>query len=273
MKVNVGLVTLVIYGLLSTGAAMARHHSHHAHGVKAGQSYAAHPASNTAGNNDRRGTGPHSAPADHPTATKDSSPKSGVGDAKGDEAKGLHDRKASTNDNAIDTRITVHQGHDKAKSVRERLFGKPKSGLAIIAARTSQHAGQSKTTLHRNAIGAVVTDDKRTKHDKAAIVPASSAASVDKPAADAPPATTAKVDPNAKTATVAAVPPAAPSPAPPPAGGHNAATAAIVVVSKSGQSINGTGMSRPGSGTVVLGGSPKIVAGVISGNTVHLKRP
>jgi hypothetical protein len=195
----------------------------------------------------------------HHTATRGSSSSGNEGSA----------------DHPIDLRITVHQGREIGKSVKERLFRKPKTALATGTGLNQQHSRdqQSARALHRNAIGAIVGTEKTIKHDFATVGPAAAPVLLPQPCLrSVQPASDWCACPNPKV-VVGAAPTNGSSPPAAPNGNRAADNAALVIVARNGPSISGTGLVRPGSGTGSIGGSPKIAAGIISGNSVHLKRP
>jgi hypothetical protein len=315
MKVNSYLFTLLACGALSTDAAMARHHGHHARSVPTASKSEAHSLANTpavASKPQDSGSKPQASVAEHAIVGTESpklvgpdkridddlsahtrkSSKTGISDNPDSNTDrstvhGLHptatrgsgpNGKESTADAPIDLRITVHQGRDIGRGAKERLFRKSKTTVAIGAGLNQQHFGdrQSARAIHRNAIGAIVDSEKTVKHDTAATRPAAApvVATAAVPVANpTPQGTNAPVhDPN-----TGAVVSAAPTNSSSPAGAQNnnraAGNAALVIVARNAPSISGTGLMRPGSGTGSIGGSPRIVAGVISGNSVHLKHP
>jgi hypothetical protein len=182
----------------------------------------------------------------------------------------------SAADPAIDLRITVHQGHEIGKSVKERLFRKPKNAVTIGTGLIQQHSRdqQSARALHRNAIGAIIGTEKTIKHDFATVGPAAAPVAVAAavPVTGSAPQATGAPAPNPKV-VVGAAPTNGSSPPAIPNGNRAADNVALVIVARNGPSISGNGLVRPGSGTGSIGGSPKIAAGIISGNSVHLKRP
>jgi hypothetical protein len=305
MKVSSCLFALLAWLALSTDAAMARHHGHLAkfrgHGLAITSTAVSKPQDS--------GSKPLTGVTDHATVGTDSpklnsadkridddlnahtrkSAKTGVSDSDADRATvhgphpaatrgaGSNGRESSA-DNPIDLRITVHQGHEVGKGLKDRLFRKPKTSVAIGADLNQQHFRdrQSARAVHRNAIGAIVNSEKTVRHDTAAAHPTAAppaATAVAPVTGSAPQATSAPVhDPN-----TGAVVGAAPTNSSSPAGARNdnraAGAAALVIVARNAPSITGTGLIRPGSGTGSIGGSPKFAAGVISGNNVHLKHP
>jgi hypothetical protein len=100
----------------------------------------------------------------HHTATRGSSSSGNEGSA----------------DHPIDLRINIHQGREIGKSVKERLFRKPKTALATGTGLNQQHSRdqQSARALHRNAIGAIVGTEKTIKHDFATVGPAAAPVAV-----------------------------------------------------------------------------------------------
>jgi hypothetical protein len=309
MKVSSFLFALLVCGALSTDAAMARHHGHHFRGSTEYKFHARSLAkgSATGSNPQDVGSKPQTGIADHATVIKDG-PKPGRADTRIDDDKSAHDRKStkagasdtpnsnivhsphgtvaggsnsgskdSVADGAIDTRITVHQRHEIGKSTKEGLFKKPKSAVVVGTGLNQQHLRdrQSLPIIHRNTIGAIVVHDKTVKHDTAAASPVAAPVPVPtRPVTTAPTlATGAPAHNSSMGVAVGAASTNGSSPAAAQTDNRAAGNAAIVIVAKNAPSISGTGLSRPGSGTSAVGGSPRIVAGVISGNSVHLKHP
>ena len=182
-------------------------------------------------------------------------------------------------DAPIDTSITVHQGHDTNKSTKGQPLKNAKASVAVgTSPKQDQIAGrQPAPVLQRNAIGAKV-DSGKTADSGAATARTPVASSTATPAAQ--PATSSTPqgagapvsDPSTKAANGPA-PTNSATPATTPTDKRTIGNAALVVVTKNAPSINGTGMMRPGAGTGVVGGPAKITAGVVSGNSIHLKHP
>ncbi|MGO8911148.1 MAG: hypothetical protein ACLQDM_17765 [Bradyrhizobium sp.] len=302
MKVGSYLIALLACGVLSTDAAMARLHGHHSkfrgHGLASTSTAVSKPQDS--------GLKPQTGVADHATATTDS-PKLNASDRRVDDDLNAHTRKStktgvsdntdsdaerktahglhptamrgsnpggneSTADNPIDVRITVHQGHEIGKGVKNRLFAKPKTTVAIGTGLNQQHFRdrQAAREFRRNAIGARLDSDKTVKHDAAAAAPPVATAA--KPVTDSGTQATGAPVPNAG-AVVGAAPANSSSAAGAPNDHRAAGAAALVIVARNAPSISGTGLMRPGAGTSAIGGTPKIATGIISGNSVHLKHP
>ena len=214
MKVSSCLFALFAFGALSTEAAMARHYGHHAHSRATAGRFGSHGlATNSTAASKDFGSKLQTGTADHATAGTDSPKPNGsdkrIGDDLGSHtkksAKGVSDKtdpdaerttvhglhhtatrgsSSSGNegsaDHPIDLRITVHQGREIGKSVKERLFRKPKTALATGTGLNQQHSRdqQSARALHRNAIGAIVGTEKTIKHDFATVGPAAAPVAV-----------------------------------------------------------------------------------------------
>ena len=275
MKVTSCLFGLVVCGALSTGAAAARHHHHFRHG-NAGVVHADTPANAKSDVKSQSKTDGDAGIRGVKTSTSGVTEKSESGhvkDAHTPTGQNLGN-KESVADTGVDTRITVHQGHEKRKTVHELLF-KKKGKVAIGAAPSQQHFRQVLRTIHRNAIGALVVHEKTPAHDAAASSPGKEpAANVNSSKAPDPPPASGAAIPNSKPAAATGVAaPASSNPPAPQTDNRQANGAALAIVTKNALSINGTGLNRPGVGTTAVTGSPKVVAGVISGNSVHLKHP
>jgi hypothetical protein len=185
-------------------------------------------------------------------------------------------------DTTIDTLIPAYQERLRIKGARDfkgiqdikgtygtngisaHLFRKPKPGLATSAALKPEnfHNRQATRELYRNAVGALVGSDGAV--DRNALATRSVVGSAPVPATNpAPPS---------NNAVAGTAPATNPGPAAPHFGNHAVGAATPTVVARD-TGISGTGLARPGSSAGAIGGSPKIVAGIISGNSVHLKRP
>jgi hypothetical protein len=307
MKVSSYLFALLACSALPTNTAMARHHGHHFRGVSASK-FHTHGLSKTSttGSNQQDAGAKTQGIADHPAMAKDGSKLSGA-DTRTDDDNSVHGRKPgksgvsdnrdsgtmhgshaatapsaslgakeSTADGAIDTRITVHQGRQFGK--KDRQFKKPKSTVAVGTGLNLQYprnGGLPARTLHRNAVGAIIDRDKR--HDTAALTPAAAPVTgATKPTTDASALATGAPVHNSNTVATAVVGTTGVTKSSTAGAQDNnraADNTALAIVTKNAPSINGTGFIRPGSSAGSIGGSPKIVAGAISGNSVHLKRP
>jgi hypothetical protein len=189
-------------------------------------------------------------------------------------------------DTTIDTLIPAYQERLRIKGARDfrgiqdnkgtygtngisaHLFRKPKPGVATSAALKPEnfHNRQATVELHRNAVGVLVGSDGAV--DRNALATRSVVGSAPAPAAV--PATNPA--PPSNNAVAGTAPATNPGPAAPHFGNHAVGAATPAVVARD-TGISGTGLARPGSSAGAIGGSPKIVAGVISGNSVHLRRP
>ena len=160
-------------------------------------------------------------------------------------------------------------GTNGTNGISAHLFRKPKLGVATSAAvkPESFNNHQAALELHRNAVGALVGSDRAVNRTALAIRSAIGSP----PAPAAVPATNPA--PPSNNAVAAPVSTTSPGPAAPHFGNHAVGAASTAVVARDTGIISGTGLARPGSSAGALGGSPKIVAGIISGNSVHLRRP
>jgi hypothetical protein len=160
------------------------------------------------------------------------------------------------------------KGTNGTNGISAHLFRKPKPGVATSAALKPEnfHNRQATLELHRNAVGALVGSDGAV--DRNALATRSVVGSAPAPAAV--PATNPA--PPSNNAVAGTAPATNPGPAAPHFGNHAVGAAAPAVVARY-TGISGTGLARPGSSAGAIGGSPKIVAGIISGNSVHLRRP
>ena len=271
MKVISCLFVLVVCAVLSTSEATARHHHHFRHAN--GGSVHADTSSNAKSDvKSQSKTDEDAGIRGVKTSTSGVTEKSESGhvkDAHTPTGPNLGNKESVT-DTGVDTRITVHQGHEKRKTVQELLF-KKKGKVALGGAPNQPHFGPSLRAIHRNAIGAVVVHDKTSAHDAAASGPGKEPPA-DASANKAPVSGAAVTNPQPAATTATASPAVNNLPAP-QIDNHQANGAALAIVAKNSPSINGTGLNRPGVGTTAVTGSPKVVTGVISGNSVHLKHP
>ena len=248
MKIGVHLFAILAVGALATNAAVARH--------KTGVS----PDTGTAVNAHGRF---------HP-ALPGAAPESGPGAE-------------------IDTRITVHQGRNAPKNTPRTLKAAIAPGKVIVPGTViaptnamapatnpghhhvqDQHqkpAGVANGVPQRNAIGAVVDKSVRPGNTS----PIGAAAPIN--TSTAAPTTNTAPPPGAGAIVHDPKPPINPPSGTTQTGSHAAGTTALAIVTTSGPSINGTGMTRPGSGTGAVGGSPKIASGVVSGSSFRPKHP
>ena len=172
--------------------------------------------------------------------------------------KGIQDVKGANGTN----------GTSSTNGISAHLFRKPKPGVATSAAvkPESFYNRQATLELHRNAVGALVGSDGAV--NRTALATRSAIGSQPAPAA------VLATNPAAPSNNAVAAPVSATSPGPatPHFGNHAVGAGTPAVVAKDAMIIGGTGLARPGSSASAIGGSPKI-AGIISGNNVHLRRP
>jgi hypothetical protein len=202
-----------------------------------------------------------------------------------------------------DTGITVHQGRNalmgsreakEIKDIKARLSGKPKTAVAPgtaaapanpIATTTAPAGDATHQRAHdghkvpvrpdggqpRNAVGAVIGTSAQHPNSATGNAPAT---------ANAPAPTTGSAPPGSTAIGPHTKPLAGNGPASSSGtggatqiGSHAPGSAALAIAATSGPSINGTGMIRPGSSTGAIGGTAKILAGVIGGNGFRPKHP
>jgi hypothetical protein len=189
----------------------------------------------------------------------------------------------------IDTRVTVHQGRTPNKvtksigavttAIQEHLLGKSskRATIAGMAGHTHAHdqrlnpsgspvgksSGAVANAPARNAIGATVDHHVTADRD----VPASRSA-LQNPATQAA-AAFASGMPVSATASGLAAPNQSHQPQ---VNRLDPSAHGPIMLSAGGPAINGTAMIRPGSSTGAVGGSAKVMAGVISGSNVRMKR-
>jgi len=198
--------------------------------------------------------------------------------------------KEGTSSAPIDTRITVHQGRTPNKitksvgavttAIQEHLLGKSSKRATIpgMAGHTHAHdqrqnpsgspvgksSGAVANAPTRNAIGAMVEHHVTANRDAAATAghsipqsPAAQAAATSASGTQAPASGLAAAIQNHNMQQINL--PTSPA-------------QAHIALSAGGPAINGTAMIRPNSSTGAVGGSPKVMAGVISGSNVRMKR-
>jgi len=189
--------------------------------------------------------------------------------------------KENAADNAIDLRIPARQGRETTKNLKMHHF---KSSNVDVAARSGfrhQHIGirrgealvRSSGAPHRNAIGATVDRDKTGEHRNAlgvAVVPKGTSDLETK--SDPAPLATGAVTHDAGADHPTGKVPADGSFSGTTQGNRRDAVA-VTIATTSGLSIGGTGMTRPGSNTVVIGGAPKFAVGALSGSSFRPKHP
>jgi hypothetical protein len=279
MRLGSHLLAGLALGALSLSPALARHHGHY-HGTSH------HHADATPQNHGEPQT---VAPPDKISDTKDEPKHKDTDKATSDdERRGPHkfDKPdVSPKDRArgereippsVDTRITVHQGREPNKGLHRLQFGQSKDGKSRLADApgAKRDRERDKGHLHReaddrrsrderrNALGAKIDTSKETGEHRNAtgLLVTSPVSSKPDPKASAvvPPSGVTGQDP--KINQQGKVQPSRPNTPPSPA-----------TVAKGG-SIGGTDLVRPGVRTGAIAGTPKI-AGVISGNSIHLKHP
>jgi hypothetical protein len=271
MKIGPRVFAVLAFGAVSTQAAVAGHHGHHASAAAASHS-----------GTDAQSPGPavQGSVVDDVGAESKKSAKTGAAtDAATKSAPTLphglqrpgtpalgSSGKPGDAGAEIDIRITVHQGHETIKG-KDRLFKKSKTATApgIGLKHEPVHIVHPKSPVgpdagpHRNPVGTKVV-----KHDKKA--------APGKTAVAAPPQPGGVThEPDKSDNKVVTGNAAAPTKTSSPAGA--AAGAALKTATANGPSVGGTGTARPGSATVALGGPPKIAAGVLSGNSFRPKHP
>jgi hypothetical protein len=245
--------------VLSTGSAAARHHGHHYSHYS--RDRADKPSADETKTDDRKS-------AKTVTSSKvdrDTLPHGGHHLT----TRSVSDKELAP-DTTIDTRISAYQGRLRikgtkdTKDIKAHLFRKPKPAFATGTSLKPEHfhTRQAARELHRNAVGAPVGSD-RTASTRSAVGSA--------PATAAVPATN-PAPPN-NNAVAGTAPTTNPNPAAPQIVNHPVGPANPAPVARDAAVVTGTGIARPGSSAGAIGGPPKIVAGIISGNSVHLKRP
>jgi len=308
MKSGCCLLAALAFGALSMDSAAAAHRNHGAGGVgshrhsSAGSSnHAKSVASGTPRTPSSESTGAvtdHSpgAGTDHSRngGAKEGGPLAGTDKASGNEERhpGKSEKTgAATQDHgagskqdldlAVNTRITVHHGHETNGSLKNHPF-KSANLRAATEGLTHQHPGdhrwapqvRSSEDRRRNAIGVTLGHEQTIEHRNAvgvAVVPSSGAGAAPK-TDSSPPAPGALIhDPNAgrptgNTPANASVPGAI-------SGSRGTGAAAPAIATTNGSSVGGTGLIRPVSRTAAIGGPAKVALGVVSGNSIRLKHP
>jgi hypothetical protein len=261
LKVTPCLLGLAVCAVFSTSPVMARHHAHSLRHASAGKSHTLSPTKPNAGgdanNLDRKVTSSGTAGNSEANRLRES-------DATGKRDFG----KTGAAETDVDVRIAVHQGREKRKSVQEQLF-KKKSKIAIGAELNRQRPNHVWQSAHRNAIGALVVHERELSRETAVPVPAEPGAGVNKSLSNAQPVIDGQV--SAPKSAVVGNPAATPVTAAKPVDTGGAPH--IAAGEGSPMNVSGTGLNRPTFSTAAISGSPKILAGSISGNSVHLRRP
>jgi hypothetical protein len=296
MKIGRRLFAILAFGALSTNVAVARHY--HGHQIKGGT------AASQSGTGSPQGFGPavQGGVADHPNggAAKDGSGIIGTGkgivDDVGSDTKksvntdpstdtgpaavhGLHNAAtpgpgASGKDGAagvaIDTRITVHQGRQTIRDIKESVLKKTKTGVPPPIGRQLEHGRNnhrvapvgSNGGLQRNAVGDAL-DRRATAPTTSAVALPTNAAVQGAAAVSADPVAKSIVGntpiSNANALALHNIE-------------HGPGVGAIGIVSANGLSISGTGIGHPRLGTGAIGGPAKIV-GVLNGTTFRTRHP
>jgi hypothetical protein len=187
-----------------------------------------------------------------PAEPTGATPSSSAGGGKGGDAAA-----------PIDTSITVNQGHPR---VTGKDSAAKKLNIAFGAPPAKPHLEQpvypfaAHVVARRNAVGAAVHVPRATVNHAGAATVAFA------PAAHPGAAPAAPALPDAG-ATVA------PAPKTPAATSAEHAAAALKAAIANGPSITGTGIKRPEAATAAVGGSKKVVAGVVSGNSFRPRHP
>jgi hypothetical protein len=186
-------------------------------------------------------------------------------------------------DDAIDTRIPMHQGRETTKNLKMRHFKSSNVDVAArngfkhehISTRRGEASVRSSGVPRRNAVGATVDSDKAGERRNAlgvAIVPKGTVSGLETKSDSVPLATGAVTHdsgaehPNGKVPADGSFSGATP-------GNRRDGAPTVAVATTNGLSISGPGMIRPGSNTAAIGGAPKIAVGVLSGNSFRPKHP
>jgi hypothetical protein len=244
--------------VLSTGSAAARHQGHHYSHYS--RDRADKPSADETKTDDRKSA----KTVTSSEVYRDISPHGGHHLT----TRSVSDKEVAP-DTTIDTRIPAYQGRLRnkdtkdTKDIKAHLFRKPKPAFATGTGPKPEHfhSRQAARDLHRNAVGVPVGPDHTSATRSA--VGAAPAATI--PATNPPP-------PN-NNAVAGTSPPTNPGPAAPHIVNHTVGAATPVFVAREAGVITGTGFARPGSSESAIGGRQKMIAGIISGNSVHLRRP
>jgi hypothetical protein len=274
MKIGPRVCAIMAFGALSTQAAVSGQHGHRT-SAAAGRSVTGAPnlAKSPAAVGNHQGPGP--AVMDGGGAAADAAPKSTPPVPHGLQraatpATGA-DGKQGDAQAPIETRITLHQGRETTKG-KVRPFKKTNLAIGswIGPKHEPVHDFHQKSPVatdgsrRHNAIGAIVVE-----HDKPAVL--SKRTGVVPPPDGASPRVDATLhDPNTRSA-IGTVPNELRAPTTQRSAVTVRAPLQLRVVTANGPSVTGTGMARAGSATPVVGGPPKIVAGVLSGIDVRPK--
>jgi hypothetical protein len=296
MNIGSCLFAVLAFGALSMNSAIAGHRGHGSHSAASHYHFR---VGSRAGTAQASGSEIKGAVADHAKddALKDRVRLIGIDKGSGEDGSRHTPKSEKTGvstpahsvsgkdkenaaDDAIDTRIPMHQGRETTKNLKMRHF---KSSNVDVAARNGfkhQHISirrgeasvRSSGVPRRNAVGATVDRDKAGERRNAlgvAVVPKGTSDLETK--SDSAPLATGAVthDPGAEH----------PNGKVPADGSFSGATqgnrrdGASAIATTNGLSISGTGMIRPGSNTAAIGGAPKIAVGVLSGNSFRPKHP
>ena len=236
-------------------------------GATAGAGQDTQAAGKDSGGDDKGDKGSSNKSAKGDKGSNDQSAKGkGIGNAD-DNGRGPKPDKSAVRGKeaapSIDTTITVRQGKETIKNAKKQLL-KDKDSNAKAA--TDKHAKDYKPSAdtradkeQRNAVGAKITKDKPAQQDQ----PRNATGQL----------VTLPANPggNAKTAAAPA-PGSRPASSPNPAAAENRSQA-VGATPPNPSVVAGTALVKPAARTGMITGAPKPIAGVVSGNTVHLKHP
>ena len=236
-------------------------------GATAGAGQDTQAAGKDSGGGDKgyRGSSNKSARGDKPSNDQSAKGK-GIGNAD-DNGRGPKPDKSAVRGKeaapSIDTTITVRQGKETSKNAKKQLLKEKDSNTKAAAdkhAKDNRPSGDTHADKEqRNALGAKITKDKPAQQDQ----PRNATGQF----------VTLPANPrgNAKTAAAPA-PGSRPASSPNPAAAENRSQA-VGAAPPNPSVVAGTGLVRPATRTGMITGAPKPIAGVVSGNTVHLKHP
>jgi hypothetical protein len=294
MKFGSCLLALLALGVLSMNSALARHRSYGAHNATPHYHFRVGSRMGTPRDS---GSEMKGAVADHTKAPKDEVQPMGIDKGSGQDgirhapksektgaSKQGHSASGQENaaDDAIDTRITVHQGRETIRNLKNRQFkssdvdGAARGGFKRqhVSIRRGEASIRTSGAPRRNAVGATVDRDRTGERRNAlgvAVVP--KGASELETKIDSAPLATGAVSHDSGTEQPTGKVPAGGSFSGATQGNRRDGVAVVNVATTNGLSISGTGMIRPGSNTAAIGGAPKIAVGVLSGNNFRPKHP
>jgi hypothetical protein len=234
-------------------------------GATAGAGQDTQAAGKDSGGGDKGDKGSSNKSAKGDKGSNDQSDKGkGIGNADDNGRAPKPDKSAARGKESapsIDTTITVRQGKETSKNAKKQLL---KDKDSNTKAATDKHAKDNKPSAdtradkeQRNAVGAKITKDKPAQQDQ----PRNATGQL----------VTLPANPGGN-AKAAAAPAGRPASSPNPAAAEDRSQA-VGATPPNPSVVAGTGLVKPATRTGMITGAPKPIAGVVSGNTVHLKHP